>query len=306
MNAIRYITRVCVFAVCAINVSASRTGPPELTEDALNLLLPQAVRFCDVAGVGRVVGQELEQGQEYASFITVEVSDYWHGALPTNTITIHGLSGLFPDPGKLPACVFLAYTNLWFKGGQASPFQRLRWDYMAYLKNLPEPVGATDRLTLFDGHFLIPVGAGDDYEYVAQWVSNLVHAMKVEPDEGKFMSLICEGAVNESSKWAESDARAFLDFWGKAEDKEKLLRWWSDPELPGWLRKDVGKALQDRFQWTPPGEPPQVAGEIETAEYAGDSAAKSMTATRYVVFASVAILAFALTAILARRKSAKP
>jgi len=122
--------------------------------------LPQLVRFCDVAGVGRVTRQEFTPEAES---VTVEVADYWHGAFPTNTVTLHNSrrvdSRVGVDNGTV--CVFLAYTNLWHEEKAASPSQKLAWDYMARRRNLPPPRRDNQQIHALQRQgFHFPVGQG--------------------------------------------------------------------------------------------------------------------------------------------------
>ena len=209
---------------------------------------PQIIRSCDVAGVGRAVGLLPKKG--LSRHVDIMVTEYWCGALPTNVITLYTPD--YIDDEYLcygdTDVVFLAHTNLWSEAEEAYPLQSLTWEYP---QDLVSPVGTTDRLMINDKQLksLVPKeGAWGIDEYAVQWVSNLVDCTKVQPNEERFVSLVLEGATNNVSKTVRREATLFFNFWGKAESKEKLLKWHDDPNLPESLRPALRQELQDRFQ----------------------------------------------------------
>jgi len=212
--------------------------------------LPQIVRFCDVAGIGRIIDTK---GRWEPESVTIEVMDYWHGALPTNTVTLRSShsSRLHDGVSNKTVCVFLAYTNLWYEEQRDLPFQKLAWDYVAERKSLPTPVGVEDNSVLYKVSSVFPIDK--DGGYMAQWVSNLVQCVKVKPDEDKFMSLLCEGMTNGVSQEVKIGAVFFAHFVN-VEPKDRLLRWKDDRSLPEDLRKRIEYQLQKRFLWVPPSE----------------------------------------------------
>ena len=215
--------------------------------------VPQLVRFCDVAGVGKITGHEWEPDPER---VTIEVMDYWYGGLPTNTVTLYKArtgKGLHQGLSNGVACVFLAYTNLWHEEKAASKSQKLTWDYMTHRESTQPPVGTTNRLMFYSGRVYSIFPADVDGGRMAQWTFNLVQCVKVNPDEDTFMSVLYEWPPHKVSIWSaeELNVSHFFSYMAEAETKEKLLKWRNNPKLPEALRKSAESQLNDKFKWTP-------------------------------------------------------
>ncbi len=197
----------CV-VVCAMGVLAAfiaKGGDPQVDRApwfvSLSQTLPQQAMMCDVAGIGYL-------NDNLGTQAVIDVVSYWLGSPGTNRIHVQVAGfGLLPSIASNTACVFMASTNDWWNAAASEGEAFLSW---AFVTNRPlADVAFNNWSVVYPEKSIFP--ASDDEGIVCTFVSNLVHAARIQPNSTNFYDLICTGSTSTATR-VYRDSRSYVFF----------------------------------------------------------------------------------------------
>ena len=164
--------------------------------------LPQLVRMCDLAGIGKITAVDgrtaIYDGRVVPVDgwdVSIELMSVWYGESLSNVTVRMGSELPSSPPATNSICVVIAATNQW----DIYSANICGWDYMAnpeLWEGDPEEIYTGYRLES-GMNSLFPTNGNAE---AVLFTSNLVNVAKIGPDKTAFYHLLRDGVTNSSER----------------------------------------------------------------------------------------------------------
>lgn len=167
----------------------------------LSQTLPQQAMMCDMVGVGYL-------NDNLGTQAVIDVVSYWLGSPGTNRIPVQvaGFS-LLPTIASNTLCVFMASTNDWWNAATFEGAAFLSWSFATN-----RPLAGTvynNWSVVYPEKSIFP--ASVENGVVCTFISNLVHASRIQPNSTNFYDLVCAGSTSTAARVCR-DSRSYVFF----------------------------------------------------------------------------------------------